>query len=87
VQRTDDSLARYDSRTDLDRGVLELTRGSSRAWGARFTVSRPSPDRMRLSGTMDGQQIEADLRRVDFDTFRLLNSRFRWVRPHATPGP
>jgi hypothetical protein len=42
---------------------------------------------MRLSGTMDGQQIEADLRRVDFDTFRLLNSRFRWVRPHATPGP
>jgi hypothetical protein len=31
---------------------------------------------------MDGQQIDARLRRVDLDSLPLLNSTFRWVRPH-----
>jgi hypothetical protein len=30
---------------------------------------------------MDGYKLRLRLRRVDLDTFRLLNSRFRWVRP------
>ena len=35
----------------------------------------------RARGTMDGHTLRIRLRLVDFDTFRLLNSRFRWVRP------
>jgi hypothetical protein len=31
---------------------------------------------------MDGQKIEAQLERVDPSAFPLLNSRFRWIRPH-----
>ena len=30
---------------------------------------------------MDGYKLRIRLRRVDLDTFRLLNSRFRWVSP------
>jgi hypothetical protein len=34
---------------------------------------------------MDGHRIAARLQRVDFDAFPLLNSTFRWIRPHAAP--
>ena len=36
---------------------------------------------LRLSGEMDGHRIDARLRRVELDTFRLRQSPFRWVRP------
>ncbi len=38
-------------------------------------------DQLTLEGEMDGHRIRARLQRVDFDTFRLLNSGFRWIRP------
>ena len=81
-QRTDDSLARYGVVVDVDRNALELTKGSSRNWQAAFTFARPSADWLILEGEMDGHRIEARLRRIDFDAFPLLNSTFRWVRPH-----
>ena len=61
--------------------TLALTRGNSRSWGARFTFERPADDRLILRGQMDDDRIEMRLRRQDLDTFRLLNSGFRWVRP------
>jgi hypothetical protein len=30
---------------------------------------------------MDGYKIQAQLQLAEFDTWRLLNSRFQWVRP------
>jgi hypothetical protein len=81
-QRTDDSFARYGVLIDPDRKTLALTKGNSRRWKADFIFERPSPDRLIVDGEMDGHRIEARLRLVDFDTFRLLNSHFRWVRPH-----
>ena len=81
-QRTDDSFARYGASVDPDGKTLALTKGSSRNWKANFTIDRPSPDRLILDGEMDGHQIRTQLRLVEFDTFRLLNSTFRWVRPH-----
>ena len=50
-------------------------------WRASFTYDRPSTDRLVLEGTMDGFRLRLRLRLLDFDTFRLLNSGFRWVRP------
>lgn len=81
-QRTDDSLARYGAVVDLDRNVLELTKDRSTSWTAAFTFSRPSDDRLIVEGRMDGYRIEARLQRMPFDAFPLLNSPFRWVRPH-----
>ena len=78
-QRTDDSFARYG--VSIETGRLALTKGSSRNWNASFTFERPADDRLVLEGEMDGLAIQMRLRRVDLDTFRLLNSPFRWVRP------
>jgi len=81
-QRTDDSLATYGASLDAGSGTLALTKGSSRNWRATFTFERPSSERLIVDGEMDGHQIEAQLRRVDFEAFPLLNSSFRWIRPH-----
>ena len=80
-QRIDDSLARYGVSVDTDARRLALTKGGSRAWQAAFTFEQPADDRLILEGAMDGLAIQMRLRRVELDTFRLLNSRFRWVRP------
>jgi hypothetical protein len=85
-QRTDDSFARYGASIDSDRKVIALTKGGSRKWAANFTFERPARDRLTVHGEMDGYGIEARLRQVDFETFRLLNSSFRWVRPHDPPS-
>lgn len=81
-QRTDDSLASYGAAIDTSRGSFDLTKGSSRLWRATFLYERPHPDRLTIAGEMDGHRIEAQLRQVPFDTLPLLNSSFRWIRPH-----
>jgi len=80
-QRTDDSFARYGVSIDVYRKTLALTKGQSTIWKADFTFQRPAVDQLILDGQMDGYKIHLKLQRVEFDTFRLLNSRFRWVRP------
>jgi len=80
-QRTDDSLAHYGASLGGDGRSLALTKRGSKTWSAQFSVERPSPDRLLLSGEMDHLQIRMQLRRVELDTFRLLRSTFRWVRP------
>lgn len=81
VQRTDDSFARYGISIDGESGTMTLTKGGGRTWSTRFTFDR-SDDRLQLAGEMDGQRIEAQLKLVDRSAFPLLNSGFRWVRPH-----
>ena len=82
VQRTDDSFARYGASLDRSSGTLALTKGSSRSWRAQLIVERPSDSRMTLEGDIDGHRVVAQLRLVDPSAFPLLNSGFRWVRPH-----
>jgi hypothetical protein len=82
VQRTDDSFAHYTVTLDTAAKTLEIRKTASRQWRAQFAYEQPSPDRLRLTGTMDDHRIDARLRLVAMDTLRLLNSRFRWVRMH-----
>jgi hypothetical protein len=82
VQRTDDSFARYGVSVDRERGTIALTKGGGRTWTSRLTFDRPAPDRLTLNGEMDGHRIDAQLRLMDPSAFPLLNSSFRWIRPH-----
>ena len=81
-QRTDDSFARYGASIDRGSGTIVLAKGNSLTWTARFIFDRAGADRLSLSGEMDGHRIEAALRRVDPSELPLLNSTFRWIRPH-----
>lgn len=80
-QRTDDSFMRYGATVDIQAGMVTLTKGKSRTWSSNFRIERPSTDRLLFEGQMDGYRINMKLQRVEFDTFRLLKSTFRWVRP------
>ena len=78
-QRTDDSFAHYGVSIDYNR--LALTKGNSKKWRSDFLFERPAEGQLILDGQMDGHKIRMQLQRIDFDTFRLTNSGFRWVRP------
>ena len=86
-QRTDDSLASYGASIDTVRATIALTKGDSRNWRTAFTYERPAEDRLTIAGDMDGHRIEAHLRRVGLEAFPLLNSSFRWIRPHEKRRP
>jgi hypothetical protein len=81
-QRLDDSFARYRVSIDQSNNSLTLSKGNSQQWKAYFTFQRPSQDRLILDGEMDGYRIQTQLHLLEFDTLRLLNSDFRWVRPN-----
>jgi hypothetical protein len=81
IQRIDDSFARYGASIDVYQHTIALTKGGSRHWRAAFQFERAAQDRLVLDGEMDSHRIRAELRLAGFDTFRLLNSGFRWVRP------
>ena len=84
-QRTDDSFSRYGVSIDDDRNILVLTKGESRNWRSGFIFQRPVEDQLILEGDMDDYSIRMELRLIQPDTFQLLNSHFRWVRP-PDPG-
>ena len=67
--------------------AIVLTKGNSHNWAAAFTYERPAEDQLTIAGDMDGHRIEAHLRRVGFDAFPMLNSSFRWIRPHEKRRP
>lgn len=81
IQRTDDSVAHYGAAIDAAGAQLRLSKGRSRNWRADFAIERTSDGELRLAGQMDGYRVDARLRRVELDTFRLRQSPFRWVRP------
>jgi uncharacterized membrane protein YphA (DoxX/SURF4 family) len=85
-QRWDDSYAGYGVSVDEGRQTLALTKGRSKTWSSTLAYDRPAPDRLILEGEMDGYRIRAELQLVGRDTFRLLNSGFRWVRPPDGAG-
>jgi hypothetical protein len=81
-QRIDDSIAHYGASIDDGTKSMNLTKGSSKTWNSTFTYQRSGLDQLILDGSMDNHRIHMQLELVDFDTFPLLNSSFRWVRPN-----
>jgi len=80
-ERTDDSFLHYDASIDTASRSVTLTKKNSAAWRANLQFVRPNDDELTLEGDVDGQHVRVRTRRVDPATFRLLNSRFRWLRP------
>jgi hypothetical protein len=80
--RMDDTVDRYGVAIDAAAGTLTLSRANDKAWTARFTFTRPAPNRLTLDGTMEGRAVKMDLSLVDHTKFQLLNRRFNWVQEY-----
>ena len=81
IQRTDDSVAHYGAALEAGGGGCGSRRAAAEPGEPISTIARPGAADLRLTGEMDGYRIEARLRRIELDTFRLRQSPFRWVRP------
>jgi hypothetical protein len=47
-----------------------------------LTIDRTAPDRLRLSGQLDGQPVTMTLRRLDLDRLPLRRNGFHWVQQY-----
>jgi hypothetical protein len=47
-----------------------------------LTVDRTAPDRLRLSGQLDGRPVTMTLRRLDLDRLPLRRNGFHWVQQY-----
>jgi hypothetical protein len=85
-QRPDDSFGHFGASIDTRHDQIALTKGNSRHWKSNLRFQQPTQDQLILDGEMDVHKIHAELRLVEFDTLRLLNSKFRWIRPPDPPN-
>lgn len=65
-----------------DQGPVRWTRPADPKWGARFTYDQPSPDRLTMSGEMDGKRIVMKLELFPRERFLLVSRGFNWVQEY-----
>lgn len=83
-QRMDDTFGGYRSATSDKAKKITLTklndRGlDSKEWIGEFIFDRPGQDRLVLDGTLAGHKTKMELKLLDRDKFRLVNSGFHWT--------
>lgn len=87
-QRMDDTFSAYGVKVDVASRTIALTTGgpgpatptATPKPAGRLTFDQPSPDRLVLTGEMDGRKVQMDLRSYDRANFRLVQGKFRWLQ-------
>ncbi|WP_343577500.1 DoxX family protein [Mycobacterium sp.] len=82
-QRMNGELVPVSAVIDAQEITLFTARGP-----ATLTIDRTAPDRLRLSGQLDGRLVTIALQRVDPNSFILRSRGFQWVQeyPDLYPG-
>jgi hypothetical protein len=75
-QRMDGALVPVPA--DVDADTIALPDAPS----GRFAFDRSTPDRLRLTGELDGHAVTMSLERVDPNSFTLRNRGFHWVQEY-----
>lgn len=73
-------VKRYRTRLEPASRALELHQIVPGNWKADFHFEEPSPGLLTLRGEMDGQQIQAKLRKVELKSFPLYANGFHWIQ-------
>lgn len=77
-QRMDGELVDAPATVEGDTLILTTQDGSA----TTLEFDRPSPDRLRLTGHIDGQPVTMSLERVDLQSFTLRSRGFNWVQEY-----
>jgi hypothetical protein len=56
---------------------------TDKAWAAHFDFERRAPERLVLTGDMDGHKIRMQLQLLDRSTFLLVNRGFHWIQENG----
>jgi hypothetical protein len=81
-QRMNGELVTLPAVIDTQRITLFAAPGP-----ATLTVDRSAPDRLRLSGQLEGRPVSMTLQRVDLNSFPLRNRGFHWVQEYPDLYP
>jgi hypothetical protein len=80
--RMDDTVLGYAVTIDEAARTITMTRPQDAQWKAVLSYERLAPDRLRVSGALDGPPLDMHLRLVDRGRFLLVSRGFRWVQEY-----
>ncbi|HLY40164.1 MAG TPA: hypothetical protein VKR52_03080 [Terracidiphilus sp.] len=78
-QKMDASNGFCDASIDTKNSSITLTKGDDKNWKGAFTYTRPSPDQLVFDGSMDGHQVQLQLKRIDHTKFLFVSRGFHWI--------
>ena len=83
-QRMDDTFGGYWSATDDKAKKIILTKLNDRGLNSKERIGdlifdRPAQDQLVFEGTFAGHKTKMELKLIDREKFRLVNSGFHWV--------
>ena len=81
-QRMDDTFVPHGNKIDTAARTIALTRPADPKWAASFTYDQPSPDRLTMSGEMDGKKVVMRLELFPRERFLLVSRGFNWVQEY-----
>jgi len=82
VELMDDSITGFNSSLDSGKKTLALTRRGDKNVQARFSFTKPSPDKLVLDGVLDGHQEHIVLGLMDWKKFPLASRGFHWIQEY-----
>ena len=74
----DDMPLTYQAAYDTAAGTIALKRNNAEAGSLSF--EQAAPERLVLSGTVEGRVVQMETTRLDHTKFLLLTRGFRWVQ-------
>jgi hypothetical protein len=75
---------KMDGELVLSSAAVDSHQISMPELGANFAIERPTPDRLRLDGRIDGRVVTMSLEQVDLGEFILRSRGFHWVQDYAS---
>ena len=80
--RMDDSVMTVGSKIDENAKSINLSNAADAKWSAELSFNRVSPERMILTGEMDGKTIDMRLMLFPREKFPLVSRGFNWVQEY-----
>jgi hypothetical protein len=82
IYTMNDSRRRFNLKLGPAQKTMILTKREDPKASSTFTYQQPGPGLLTVTGTMDGETIQAKLRRADEKSFLLTSRGFHWINEY-----
>jgi hypothetical protein len=79
-QRMNDTFSGFAVVINEKHNSIVMSKRNDKKWNATLIYKRPSSDRLKLDGKMDGHTVSMDLSRFDRNQFLLVSRGFHWIQ-------
>ena len=79
IMSMNDARTRYALQLNEKKGQMVLRKRDDPKWNATLHFQKTAPDVLAVRGMVDGQNIQARLKRVDASEFLLVSRGFHWI--------